>query len=716
MAEGLRVGAAYVDIEGRLSRDFDRDLENEGGSRMKAVGGKLGGILAGGIAAVGAAAGVALAKGAFDAIGQEAGSDRLAAQLGINDPQFAAELGDVAGDLYADNFGDSVEEANAAIRAVWQEGLLPEDATNAQLEAVSGKVLNLADVFEQDLGGTASAVGQLLKTGLAKDATEALDVITRGFQQGVDKRGDFLDTLNEYGTQFRKLGLDAGTATGLMSQGLKAGARDADLVADSLKEFSIRAIDGSKLTAEGFERIGLNAGSMARAIANGGDEAADALDMTLDALRAMEDPIARDAAAVALFGTQSEDLGAALLALDPGTAVNALGDVTGAADKMGETLSGNTAAKIETFKRQALQGLADFVGGHLIPAVEKFAPVVEGVVALVAAKWPEIQAAILPVVEGIVAFVQENWPQISATIQEVMTSVAETVATVLELVAFIWNQYGAQITEVVRTTFTGALRVIDGVMQVIRGIVDVVMGLMTGDWSRAWDGIKSIVSGVWDFIAGFIEINLARIKLIVVVALDVLKSLIAAPLSVIAGIFRTVWEGITGAVRTAWEGIKGIVSGGLDAIVGFFTGIGARIDRLTSGMWDGIKNAFRAAINFIIRGWNRLEFRIPGFDVGPVSFGGQTIGMPNIPELAEGGIVAARPGGTLARIAEANEDEVVAPLSDLLGYMNRALDGRFADAGRSGPTINIEAHVSDQVDLDLLLHRTAFLASAGAFG
>lgn len=54
-----------------------------------------------------------------------------------------------------------------------------------------------------------------------------------------------------------------------------------------------------------------------------------------------------------------------------------------------------------------------------------------------------------------------------------------------------------------------------------------------------------------------------------------------------------------------------------------------------------IKGAFRGAINFIIRGWNSLSFRIPGFDPpgpGP-KFGGLTIRTPQIPELYKGGTI-----------------------------------------------------------------------------
>lgn len=324
---------------------------------------KSAGSFAFSMVAIGNAASVAM-----DALESARLGDKLAAQLGAP-AEMASDLGRVAGNLYANAYGDSLQQVNEAIRGVMQSGLVMEDASNDQIQGITAKVLDLATAFDQDLGGTTQAVGQLMKTGLARDADEALDVLTRGFQQGADRSQDLLDTMTEYSVQFAKFGLDAGTATGLLVQGMQAGARSSDLVADAIKEFSIRAVDGSKLTAQGFQAVGLNAGEMAAKIARGGPEATGALDLVLERLRAMPDPVARSQAAVALFGTQAEDLGQALYALDPSSAVKSLGDVAGAADRMGATLNDSAGTRLVQFQRTLETGLVNFFGGVLLPAL-----------------------------------------------------------------------------------------------------------------------------------------------------------------------------------------------------------------------------------------------------------------------------------------------------------------------------------------------------------
>jgi len=341
---GVGFSKAIPGIGGRVSGFFKTGLGLAGGAALTG----------GAIAATGFIAGF---KGALDQGGVQA---KFQGQLGLTDAE-AAKAGKVAGDLYTANYGESLAGVNDAIRSVVQNTNV--GLNSVDLKPVTAKVLNLTSTFDQDLGGVTRAVGQLMRTGLAKNATEALDVITKGFQSGADKSEDFLDTLNEYGTQFRKLGINGVTATGLISQGLKAGARDADIVADAIKEFSIRAIDGSKTTADGFKALGFSAEKMAAQIAKGGKPAAAGLDQVLDRLRKIKDPAEQSRIAVELFGTQAEDLGKALFAIDPSTAVKGLGDVAGAAGKLDATLGKTPQAVVTSFFRTLKQGSIDSMGG-----------------------------------------------------------------------------------------------------------------------------------------------------------------------------------------------------------------------------------------------------------------------------------------------------------------------------------------------------------------
>jgi hypothetical protein len=84
-----------------------------------------------------------------------------------------------------------------------------------------------------------------------------------------------------------------------------------------------------------------------------------------------------------------------------------------------------------------------------------------------------------------------------------------------------------------------------------------------------------------------------------------------------------------------------------------------------------VKAAVREALNFLIRGWNSLQFKIPGFKAGPVHFGGVTLGVPQLPMLATGGVIV-RTGAAL--VGERGPELVELPAGAAVRPLER--DGR----------------------------------------
>ncbi|MET7900354.1 phage tail tape measure protein [Streptomyces sp. NPDC005355] len=383
IGDGLTRGAdgALQDARTRFARggqdagrgfgDGLTDGTTDGARRSEGAATGMMGRLKLAAAGAGAAVGGVLMAGIGSALEQGQITGKLGAQLGAT-PAVAERYGHVAGQLYANAVTEDFQGAADAIRATMSAGLLPPGATNAQIQSIATKVSDLSSTFELDLGQAANAVGQIMKTGLAPNAKVALDTITRGMQVMGPRADDLADTFNEYSVIFQRLGLSAQSATGLLSQGMKAGARDTDVVADALKEFTLEGVQGSDKIKQGFKDVGLSSSEMVKMISQGGPHATKALQMTLDALRDMEDPVKRDAAATELFGTKSEDMQKALLALDPSKAKDALGQVGGAADRMGDSLRDNAAVKMEQFKRGMEQKLVGFLGTSVIPMLMSF--------------------------------------------------------------------------------------------------------------------------------------------------------------------------------------------------------------------------------------------------------------------------------------------------------------------------------------------------------
>ncbi|MFD8216216.1 phage tail tape measure protein [Streptomyces sp. NPDC059697] len=557
------------DAGSALGEGLDEGASDGADTAGQSITGKLKGLALG---AVGAGLGAALMGGIASAMEQQQITGKLAAQLGSTSAE-AQKYGKAAGHLFANAVTEDFQGAADAIKATMSSGLLPPDATNAQIESISTKVSDLASTFDQDLGGVTNAVSQMLRTGLASSANEAFDVLTAGFQSSANKADDLVDTFNEYGVQFKKAGLDGATAVGLMNQAIQNGARDSDLAADAIKEFSIRAVDGSTTTAAGFQALGLNADDMAKKFGAGGKSATAALDTTLDRLRNMKDPVKQSAAATALFGTQAEDLGAALFAMDPSSAAQGLGKVGGAADRVGNSLRDNAATQVEQFKRKATQAFVDVLATKVLPILTTFGNWFQehsGVAKVLA-----IGITALGVAFGVaaVAVWAMNSAMLANPIFWIIAGAAVAVAGLVYLIVTYWDQIQA-----------ATLAVWDWVVQKILWVKDAIVfaflnftlpGLLINYWST----IQSTAVSWWNAIVGWVKgipgkiynafLNWTATGLIVKHWSAIKTATAVKALEMVAWV-----RGLPGRITNALGDLGGLLVGkGRDLVRGLFDGV-----------------------------------------------------------------------------------------------------------------------------------------------
>ena len=240
-------------------------------------------------------------------------------------------------DVYASSSAENLNEVAAGMMNVKTATGLTGDA----LEEATDAALALNNVLGYEVSESSRTAGALMKN-FGVSAQEAYNLIAIGAQNGADKNGDLLDVLNEYSAQYSALGLSAEEFVSSLVDGAEAGVFSVDKVGDAVKEFNIRAKDGSDTTAEAFELLGMNADVMSEKFAAGGDTARTAFFEVVNALESMDDPMAKNAAAVGLFGTQYEDLEATVLpvlsGIEGGTLdmYDAVGTLAEGAQSMGD--------------------------------------------------------------------------------------------------------------------------------------------------------------------------------------------------------------------------------------------------------------------------------------------------------------------------------------------------------------------------------------------
>lgn len=550
----LSVIPSFQGMEGNLGKMFGAPVkqaaEKSGDESGSAFAEKFGTVAKVKMAAASAAIGAAVKTGFSAAIEKDAANNKLTAQLNLS-PEESARMGKLSGDLYANNYGEGMGGVSEAMRSVVQNIGGMRDASDSSLGDVTKRVLSTSKAFDQDLGGVTTATGALMKNGLAKDANEALDIITKGLQTNGGSANDLLDTFTEYSPLFANLGLTGQAGLGLINQMMAGGARNTDLAADALKEFQIRAKDGSTTSAEGYKALGLDAEKMTAQMAGGGANAAAGLQTVMDKLRGMTDPVAQNAAAVALFGTQAEDLGKALYTIDPKTAVAGLGEVAGGAAKVDDQLSKGTGPALETLKRgmeSAFGSLASSVMPFLSPFIgflTQFAPVLG------------------PIALGLAAVAAAQW---------------------------VWN--AAQLANPVTWIMLGIVALIAGIVWLVMNWDSAVKFLLAlwapigGFFTAVWNGIIAGIIGAWNWIQQIIAV--AWQAVVWVFQNLYLPGIILSHWNEIVAFTAGIWNGIMGFFAGIWTGIVGNVSAGIGGVVGWFSGM---VDSIT-GFFDGlVKNA-----------------------------------------------------------------------------------------------------------------------------
>ncbi|MFR2156300.1 MAG: phage tail tape measure protein, partial [Evtepia gabavorous] len=563
-------------------------------------------------------------------------------------------LRDVVEDVYAANYGDSVADVGDAVAMV-NRNMANLDQNG--LTAATEGALALRDAFEYDVAESTRAA-EAIRKNFGSSAEEAFSLIAAGAQNGLDYSGELIDTINEYSSQFAKLGFDADGMFNILQAGADGTAWNLDKVGDAIKEFSIRAIDGSDSTVEAFTSLGYNAENIMATFAAGGEGANKAFFDVINTLMAVDDQVERDALGVALFGTMWEDLGTEAMEAMAG-ASQAAYDTEGALEKINQVKYNDLDSAIQGIGRQmevALLPAADAVYQSLMDSMPEITEAMEEVSPVIAeiagdfADWAggAISDGLPVLVDGIRDFA--NWAgKAYEKAKPFLSFLWEHKGTVLAVAAalrVLGPAIGAVTTAMnafkTAKTFMALLQSSGKIAQVTAacqrfgsiltgplGIIIAVAGAIALLYKN-WDTVKAwlvnfgnTVNQIWTNFSNMVGNAIAAI---------------GQKFPMLGAYLQGWWESIQAAV----DNVKAIFQNIIDFISNVFSGN-------WSAAWQNIVNIFGnlfgmivnlakapingviSAINWVISKINSISVTIPDWVPG---VGGKTLGF-NIPTIPQ---------------------------------------------------------------------------------
>ena len=702
-----------IKIAGKVDKSLGTSTKaaNKQLATIQKAANKVSTTMTAGLAAMGTGA-IAATKYLADLGGEwQTATNQVAASTGAAGKELEG-LRDVMEDVYAANYGDSVADVGDAVAMV-NRNMANLDQNG--LTAATEGALALRDAFEYDVAESTRAA-EAIRKNFGSSAEEAFSLIAAGAQNGLDYSGELIDTINEYSSQFAKLGFDADGMFNILQAGADGTAWNLDKVGDAIKEFSIRAIDGSDSTVEAFTSLGYNAENIMATFAAGGEGANKAFFDVINTLMAVDDQVERDALGVALFGTMWEDLGTEAMEAMAG-ASQAAYDTEGALEKINQVKYNDLDSAIQGIGRQmevALLPAADAVYQSLMDSMPEITEAMEEVSPVIAeiagdfADWAggAISDGLPVLVDGIRDFA--NWAgKAYEKAKPFLSFLWEHKGTVLAVAAALrvlgpaigavttaMNMYSkakgfmavlqssGKITQV-----TNAFKAFGSALMGPLGIIIAVaaaIALLYKNWDtvKAWlVNFGNTVNQIWTNFSNMVGNAIAAI---------------GQKFPMLGAYLQGWWESIQAAV----DNVKAIFQNIIDFISNVFSGN-------WSAAWQNIVNIFGnlfgmivnlakapingviSAINWVISKINSISVTIPDWVPG---VGGKTLGfnIPTIPQLAEGG-VATSP--TLAEIGEGGEPEAVMPLSKLAALLDeytkkpKPTGGTDGQEGGDGETI-----------------------------
>lgn len=125
--------------------------------------------------------------------------------------------------------------------------------------------------------------------------------------------------------------------------------------------------------------------------------------------------------------------------------------------------------------------------------------------------------------------------------------------------------------------FESVSKVIGDIIDVFIGLLDFVIGTLTGDWDRAWQGIKKIFGGIWEGIKDLLGAALNWIRLQIELQFGLVKATI-----------EYIWNNIKTFISGLWNGLK-------DSASEIFNSIKDQL----SEIWDSVKSTIEEKWNAI---------------------------------------------------------------------------------------------------------------------
>jgi hypothetical protein len=527
------------------------------------------------------------------------------------------------------------------------------DSTTEKAEKSSSKV---GSAFSSIAKG-AAAVGTAVVAGATAIGGAAYKIATSTAEQA-----DYIDKLSER-TGINREELQrwkhAADQSGVSVDSFKNGIKKMSDVIDD-------ANNGSKTASTSLSRLGLSLDDLNKMSTE------EKFNTITAALADMEQGAERNALGNDLLGKSYTEMLPLLNAGSDGMAAlkkeaDDLGIVMSEDTVKAGVVLGDTIANV----KDAFGGLLNRIGAAAIPLIQQIAD-------MIIAGLPKIQALfdkLVPVISSVFErllpplfeLIQTLFPVLMDLISSLLPPIESIITAILPVIINLIQQLVPFLIQIVQQILPIVVQLIEGLMPLITEILNTVLPVIIQLLQALLPPLIEIIQAVLPVIISLIELIAPILKPILELLFTLLEPLLdllnlilpplislftgliskaltplKAALGVVADVLNTVFKGAFEGIGKVVGNIKNVFSGIIDFVKNVFTGNwrGAwdAVVKIFSNIFEGIKNAFKVPINWIIDGLNVFirglnKLKIPDWVPG---IGGKGLNIKEISRLRIG--------------------------------------------------------------------------------
>lgn len=368
--------------------------------------------------------------------------------------------------------------------------------TGEPLQNISKQAIQVADMLGDDLGTVIEESSQAFQQWQldTENMGDAMDYIFKVSQSTGLGFTDIMGKMQQYGAQVQEMGYSFEEASVLIGQLDKAGVNVDETLGAMKKSVTTMAQKGygasegleiytqrikeagtaAEATTIAAEVFGTRAGStMAAAIRNG----SLSVEALTSELTASSESIAGAADDTYDYTEKMQMLKNRMnVALQPlaNTVFDALNAVMPLVEK--------AMAHLTPLIGKVAQKFADF-GGKLSPLIESARPAVKAIFNALRPVFQEVAQAASGIMQAIAPIIAQVLPELQAIAQVIAPILKATLGVAFEHIG----------------------TVVDTLMGVFQGLIQFIGGVFTGNWRKAWEGVKKVFGSIFEGLVNLVK-------------------------------------------------------------------------------------------------------------------------------------------------------------------------------------------------------------------